>query len=76
MITITIAAGVSGGFVSYTGRYWYVLVVGPLILSIGSGLMFGLMPYDSPSSKLIGFQILYAIGLGYVSARPLIIQTV
>ena len=64
MIGITLAAGISGGLVSYFGRYYWFITAGPLLLSVASGLMYGATPFDASSARLIGWQILLSIGIG------------
>lgn len=65
MIAVTLAAGVSGGIVTAFGRYKYILVFGPWFLCIGGGLLFTVDEFTS-SAKLIGYQILLALGIGLV----------
>lgn len=40
MLAIVLFAGVSGGVVSATGRYWHILVFGPFLICIGGGLLY------------------------------------
>jgi phosphate/sulfate permease len=54
-----------------TGRYWYWLVLSPLIAAVGSGLLYTIHP-DTPNSKVIGFQILIGFGLGGALQNTLI----
>ena len=54
----TLAAGVAGGIVSKTGRYWYIIVLAPCLSAVGAGLLFTVKA-DTANGKLIGFQILY-----------------
>lgn len=61
-ISSTFAAGAAGGIVSKTGRYWYIIVVAPCLSAIGAGLLFTVTE-NTGNGKLIGFQILYGIGL-------------
>jgi MFS family permease len=71
LISVVISAGISGAVVTKTGRYWWILVLCPLLTSIGSGLLFTIT--DSTSLKtLIGFQILYGVGIGTVFQNILI----
>ena len=37
-LSVVFAAGGGGGLVSWWGRYWYMLVGGPLLISVGAGL--------------------------------------
>lgn len=65
MIGVTLAAGVSGGVVTAFGRYKWILVFGPSFLCIGGGLLYTVDEHTS-SAKLIGYQILLALGIGLV----------
>ncbi|KAJ7052196.1 ABC transporter [Mycena amicta] len=53
----------SGQIVGRTGRYWYFLVVAPVFLAVGSGLLYTISSSTS-SAKIVGFQILAGIGTG------------
>jgi EmrB/QacA subfamily drug resistance transporter len=75
MLAIIISSGISGGIISKTGRYWWFLVIGPLISSIGAGLLFTIKA-DTDNAKLIGYQILFGAGLGAALQNVIIaIQT-
>ncbi|KAK1228815.1 hypothetical protein PQX77_008134 [Marasmius sp. AFHP31] len=63
LIALVVAAGIAGATVTKTGRYWWFLLLCPLISAIASGLLFTLSP-DTPSANLIGYQILYGVGIG------------
>ncbi|CAE6445460.1 unnamed protein product [Rhizoctonia solani] len=63
MLSVVIAAGGSGGVINSTGRYWPFLVGSPLLISVGSGLLYTL-DINSGSGKEIGFQILLGVGIG------------
>lgn len=71
MLSITVAAGVSGGIVTGTGRYWHVLLLGPIPTVIGSGLLYTIDAGTS-NAKLIGFQLLFGIGIGFVLQQTII----
>ncbi|BGP12136.1 hypothetical protein JCM10213_004701 [Rhodosporidiobolus nylandii] len=71
MIGIVVASAVSGGIISATGRYWPFLVGAPTFTCIGSGLLYTITEHTS-SSKLIGYQILLAIGIGCVLQNTII----
>lgn len=51
--------------VSALGRYWYFLVFGPLLICVGGGLLYTIDEYTS-NAKLIGYQIITALGVGSV----------
>ncbi|CAE6512389.1 unnamed protein product [Rhizoctonia solani] len=63
MLSVVIAAGGSGGVINTTGRYWPFLLGSPLLISVGSGLLYTL-DMNSGSGKEIGFQILLGVGVG------------
>ena len=57
---VTIATGV---VISMTGEYQAFMVVGPMVICIGSGLIYTL-DIGSGSGKWIGYQVLAGIGMG------------
>ncbi|KAK7039729.1 major facilitator transporter-like protein [Favolaschia claudopus] len=61
MLSLVLTLIIAGQIVGKTGHVWPFLVVGPIILAIGSGLLHTLTPTTS-SAKLIGFQILAGAG--------------
>jgi len=63
MLSTVVAAGLSGAVISKTGKYWPWLVCSPLVFSVGAGLLYTVDSHTS-SARLIGFQILYGIGVG------------
>ncbi|KAJ7035291.1 ABC transporter [Mycena alexandri] len=63
MLGVVVTVLAAGQIVSRTGRYWSFLVVAPVFLAIGSGLLYTLTPSTS-SAKLVGFQILAGVGIG------------
>ncbi|KAK7013236.1 major facilitator transporter-like protein [Favolaschia claudopus] len=63
MLSLVLTLIIAGQIVGKTGHVWPFLVVGPIILAIGSGLLYTLTPTTS-SAKLIGFQILAGAGTG------------
>jgi MFS family permease len=63
MMSTVIVAGIAGGVISTTGRYWPFLLVSPMLLSVGAGLLYTVGSSTS-NGALIGFQIIYGIGVG------------
>ncbi|KAJ7157547.1 ABC transporter [Mycena crocata] len=53
----------AGQVVGKTGYYWPFLMVAPVFLAVGSGLLYTIGP-NSSSATLIGFQILVGVGTG------------
>ncbi|KAG0143946.1 hypothetical protein CROQUDRAFT_48074 [Cronartium quercuum f. sp. fusiforme G11] len=65
MLSIVLSAGVAGFAISSTGYYWPALVFGPVLLTVGSGLLHTLDEFAS-DGKLIVFQIIMGVGIGLV----------
>lgn len=63
MLAVIIASILSGAVIKMTGRYWHVLVLSPLLCSVGAGLLSSLK-LGQPNSYAIGYQILYGVGVG------------
>jgi hypothetical protein len=56
MLSVIIASGFAGFTISTTGNYWYILVTGPWLLSVGGGLLYTLREHSS-NGKYIGYQV-------------------
>ena len=56
MMSCVVGSGMTGFIVSYTGSYWYFLVFGPWIASVGAGLL-STLKATSPISHYIGYQV-------------------
>lgn len=69
MLSAILASFLSGGFVNATGHYLSMLIVGPLVGAVGAGLLFTIDEYTS-TGKLIGFQIIFGVGLGVAFQLP------
>lgn len=63
MLGIVVAAGASGGIVSWLGYYKPWVVFGPLLSCVGGGLLYTITP-STASAQLIGYQILMSLGVG------------
>ncbi|KAK7012869.1 MFS general substrate transporter [Favolaschia claudopus] len=63
LISLVVAAGVAGGAVTKFGNYWWFLLLCPFTTAIAGGLFFTLRG-DTPAAHLIGYQILYGVGIG------------
>jgi hypothetical protein len=79
MLSTVAGVGLGGGIISRTGRYWPFLFGSPLLLAVGAGLLFTIND-TTPNARiigtstysyvlwllisLVGFQILYGVGLG------------
>jgi EmrB/QacA subfamily drug resistance transporter len=71
MLSIVLGAAFSGGVINFTGRYWYWLFCGPLLSSVGSGLLYTITA-TTPSSQLIGYQLLFGAGVGFALQNTVI----
>ncbi|KAJ7116890.1 ABC transporter [Mycena epipterygia] len=60
---VTLTLITAGQIVGRFGYYWPFLVVSPLLLAVGAGLLYTINTSTS-SAKLIGFQILAGMGTG------------
>ncbi|KAJ7238817.1 transporter [Mycena haematopus] len=63
MLSIVLTLIVIGQFSGKTGYIWPFLVISPVFLGIGSGLLY-MLNTSSSSGKIIGFQIIAGIGVG------------
>ena len=63
----------SGGLITVYGHYVPLMVIGSMIASVGSGLIYTL-EINSSSGKWIGYQALLGIGLGLVFQIPVIVN--
>ncbi|KAJ7136671.1 major facilitator superfamily domain-containing protein [Mycena epipterygia] len=63
LLGVVVSIIASGQIVGKLGYYWHFLVVSPILLAVGSGLLYTLNPTTS-SAKIIGFQILAGVGTG------------
>ncbi|KAJ6516527.1 hypothetical protein C8R47DRAFT_1267813 [Mycena vitilis] len=54
---------ITGQIVSKTGYYWYFLVISPIFLGVGSGLLYT-VDTSSSLAAIAGFQIVLGVGVG------------
>lgn len=71
VVVQTVASFTSGLLVSKTGDYWWNLVVGFALWSIGVGLL-SLLDENTSQAKVIGYQILYGAGAGQTFQTSLV----
>lgn len=71
ILAMSIALLVSSATVTWIGYFHPLLIVGGVLLTIGSGLIYTL-DIGTSSAKYIGFQILVGAGNGICSQIPLI----
>ncbi|KAJ7176948.1 ABC transporter [Mycena filopes] len=63
MISVVVSVIAAGQIVGRTGYYYPFLVIAPVFLALGSGLLYTLTT-STPSAKITGFQILAGAGVG------------
>ncbi|KAJ7237563.1 putative transporter [Mycena haematopus] len=63
MLGFVLTVLLSGQIVSKIGYYWPFVLVAPIFLAIGSGLLYTINPGTS-SAQITGFQILAGVGIG------------
>ncbi|KAJ6530991.1 ABC transporter [Mycena vulgaris] len=63
MLGVVLTVISTGQLVGKFGYYWHFLVIAPLFLGVGSGLLYSLNA-NTTSAKLVGFQILAGVGTG------------
>lgn len=68
---VAICSVISGGLISAYGIYVPFLLIGSIITTIGTGLIYTL-DIGSSSSKWIGYQALAGIGIGLAFQVPMI----
>ncbi|KAF7345295.1 Major facilitator transporter-like protein [Mycena sanguinolenta] len=71
MLSVVITLIINGQISGKTGYVWPFLVVAPVFLGIGSGLLY-LLNTSSSSGKIIGFQIIAGIGVGMGMQNPML----
>ncbi|KAH8660370.1 major facilitator superfamily domain-containing protein [Xylariales sp. PMI_506] len=76
LLSMVLASLSSGGIVQRIGYYTPLMIIGVCVMSVGAGLLTTLQ-LDTPTANLVGYQILYGVGLGLSSQGPnLAAQTV
>lgn len=71
MISTIIMSIVVGGLVTALGYYTPFMIAAAVLSSVGAGLL-STFDVHTPSSKWIGYQILFGIGYGLGSRQPLV----
>ena len=72
ILGISIFTVISGVTITATGQYLPFLVLGPVLGTIGAGLLYTL-GIGSPSAHWIGYQIIAGIGFGFGIQVPIIV---
>ena len=63
VLSLVITSAVIGIFVRKTGRYTPFLIAGPLLMALGTGLLFTIRQ-GTPFSRIIGFEIITGSAVG------------
>jgi hypothetical protein len=61
----------AGVLITVLGYYNPFIIIGTILLAIGSGL-FTTFNIDTPSSKWIGYQVIFGLGSGFFITSPLV----
>ncbi|KAF7344330.1 Major facilitator transporter-like protein [Mycena sanguinolenta] len=71
MLSVVLTLIINGQISGKTGYVWPFLVVAPVFLGVGSGLLY-LLNTSSSTGKIIGFQIIAGIGVGLGMQNPML----
>ncbi|KAJ7182964.1 ABC transporter [Mycena crocata] len=63
ILGVALTAMISGQIISKIGYYWHFLILAPVFLGVGSGLLYSL-DTTTPTARIVGFQILAGVGTG------------
>jgi len=75
-VSLAIGALAGGPLISFTGYYNPTLILGSVLMTVGSGLITTFRP-DTSAGYWISYQIVYGIGIGFAFPPPYIaVQTV
>ncbi|KAM0747337.1 MFS general substrate transporter [Meredithblackwellia eburnea MCA 4105] len=64
ILGILAAVAIASTIITKVGYYKPFLILGPLILSVGSGILYTIKEH-TPISKLVGYQLILAMGMGF-----------
>ncbi|KAF3483208.1 MFS gliotoxin efflux transporter GliA [Arthroderma uncinatum] len=73
VLAVSIFSTVSGGLIATFGHLSYLMVLGSVILTIGSGLVYT-FDISTPAGTWIGYQLLAGIGGGVALQIPVIVS--
>ncbi|KAK6360087.1 hypothetical protein TWF730_006241 [Orbilia blumenaviensis] len=71
VLSLVVGTMISGGVVRAFGYYTPFMILGSVVMSIGSGLLTTITP-SAGAGKWVGFQVLYGLGLGFGMQQPAI----
>jgi len=63
LLSVVLTTIISGALIKSIGRYWHIIVFGPMVSSVGAGLLSSI-DLGTSTARLVGYQILYGIGIG------------
>jgi Fungal trichothecene efflux pump (TRI12) len=69
VISLVLSSVLSGAITACIGYYTPAMITAPIFMSIGAGLITTFMP-DTGHENLIGYQVLYGLGLGGAIQAP------
>ncbi|KAJ5999038.1 hypothetical protein N7451_006848 [Penicillium sp. IBT 35674x] len=71
LLSVVVSQALQGFIMTWTKHFWTWGLVAPAFLAIGGGFLFT-VGGDARSSTIIGYQIIYGIGIGLVQNVPYI----
>ncbi|GJC97760.1 hypothetical protein ColKHC_06586 [Colletotrichum higginsianum] len=71
ILSVSISAAFTGAFIEWTGKYMPSVYSGGVLLCVGAGLLFNLVP-EPVWAKIIGYQIVAGTGVGFNFEGPLL----
>jgi len=73
ILAVSLLTIFSGGLITATGHFGSLMVIGSILATIGTGLIYTL-DIDTGSGKWIGYQIVAGVGLGVALQIPVIVN--
>lgn len=64
---------VSGRLISRFGKAWYIIVPGPVLITIGGALLTSIRSPDTPISHTMGYGVLIGVGVGLFLQNTMIL---
>ncbi|KAF7327413.1 DHA14-like major facilitator [Mycena kentingensis (nom. inval.)] len=71
ILSLVVASIIAGSLVTVTGYYTPWVILSSVLMSVGAGLLY-MLKTDTPSSRWIGYQIVYGFGIGFGMQQPVI----
>lgn len=73
ILSVSFLTIISGGLITAFGQFGYLMILGAVIETVGSGLIYT-FELDTPASKWIGYQIVAGVGIGLGCQIPIIVN--